>query len=908
MQVQGSTAPAALLRGTEAEAVANHLLDPMLRGAIVLAPEGMGKSALAEEVLRRLEGIVTPYRIHSSPVMARIPYGALTPFMERAMAEDLNSPLVVLRNIRKWFRARAEAGHPQALLVVDDAHHLDESSSHVLVQLVMSGELRLLVLSRSRSANIQELLSLARDGLLSRLDLEPLSRDAVHRQCVQELGGPVLRASTAVLARVSGGNPLYVKALVAGARRRGELLQSNDAWYLRSMPGVLEPTVQDLAKRLLASRPEKERAVLEVVALAGVLPRQALVSSADQGSVQTLVDDGFLVPAAGTPDQLSMAQPLHADAIRSLVPPMRSMEIRRQLTEQAPALEQLQNPRHAAWALDCGGTPADEGLLQAAKAANADGDAELALRLALAVQSGPLAVRARVEAASAQLALGNLSEARAGLEEAVAAAPDVQTLDEAVLATAQLAACSDEAGVRLRTLAWDWLARDAELGTADPDGRRAAWLAAGTSVLALWAELCDGNLLVHGGSAAALTKLLDADAANPRSSAARLELRALGYALVCERHTAAGAVSEALHAAGQAQNELQGEPRAQSRVRGSVWLRRAFALLHGGHFEKLSELLSTELGAPAPHLLAYGGSIGVLEGALEIHQGRFREGLRRLRPAVEALRARDPEQLLPYALAIAGYTAAVVDDTSPAARYASELRGLGYSGPRALELTARAFAAAAQVPQRSEEPPPPQVRALAEEARALGQLAAEKDILELALAVGDLKQAKRLVDLTDGFEGGEAAALHVYAAAVAADNPERMVAAADEAVRRRKYLVAVECIGHAIRYYGAHNNLRRQRALIQQLRRRREELAGVTVSYLSPSVHQVRLTKREHEIVELLLEGAGTKDIAAKFTLSQRTVEGHVYRIYVKLGISKRTELEAVYRALEAEPKVQAGH
>ena len=174
------------------------------------------------------------------------------------------------------------------------------------------------------------------------------------------------------------------------------------------------------------------------------------------------------------------------------------------------------------------------------------------------------------------------------------------------------------------------------------------------------------------------------------------------------------------------------------------------------------------------------------------------------------------------------------------------------------------------------------------------------------MAVGDLKQARRLVDLTDSFEGGEASALHAYAAAVAADNPERMVAAADEAVRRRKFLVAVECIGHAIRYYGAHNNLRRQRALIQQLRRRRDELAGVTVSYLSPSVHQVRLTKREHEIVKLLLDGASTKDIATSFTLSQRTVEGHVYRIYVKLGISRRTELEAVYRALEAEPRVPA--
>nr|WP_257795133.1 MULTISPECIES: helix-turn-helix transcriptional regulator [unclassified Arthrobacter] len=130
-----------------------------------------------------------------------------------------------------------------------------------------------------------------------------------------------------------------------------------------------------------------------------------------------------------------------------------------------------------------------------------------------------------------------------------------------------------------------------------------------------------------------------------------------------------------------------------------------------------------------------------------------------------------------------------------------------------------------------------------------------------------------------------------------------MVAAAEDAIGAQKYLVAVESIGHAIRFYGNHGNLRRQRALIQQLRRRREELAGVTVSYLSPSLHLVRLTRREHEIVALLLSGATTKDIAGHFTLSQRTVEGHVYRIYVKLGISRRADLESAYRALEPGPR-----
>ena len=391
------------LRAAEAEDIANQLLDPVLRGVVVLAPEGLGKSALAEEVLLRLDGIVTVYRIHGSPVLSRIPYGVLTPFLEPALAEDLESPLVVLRNIRRYFRGRAEAGHPQSLLMIDDAHHLDEASSHLLVQLAMSGELRLLVLTRSRGVHMQELLSLARDGLMSRVDLQPLSLEAVHQLCVQQLGGPVLTASSAILAQVSGGNPLYVKALITGARRRGELLQRNESWYLRSLPAGLEPTAQDLAKRLLAGRSPLERTVLETVALAGALPRSALAALTDQEAVQALVDDGYLEPAAEFPEQLGMAQALHSDAIRSLVPPMRSAEIRQNLLGEGGAADRIaQTPRHLAWALDCGEVPPDATLVQGARAANAVGDSELALRLALAVRPGTLWARARVEAAAAQ--------------------------------------------------------------------------------------------------------------------------------------------------------------------------------------------------------------------------------------------------------------------------------------------------------------------------------------------------------------------------------------------------------------------------------------------------------------------------------------------------------------------------
>ncbi|MBD8043094.1 hypothetical protein H9638_04630 [Arthrobacter sp. Sa2BUA2] len=910
MKAVQDTQASSFQRTAEAEDIANRLLDPALRGAVVLGPDGMGKTAVAAEVLARLDGIVEPYRIHGSPVLSRIPYAVLTPFMDSGDARDLESPLVVLRNIRRYFRARAEAGHPQALLVVDDAHHLDEASSHVLVQLAMSGELRLFVLSRSRGVQIQELLSLARDGLMSRVDLAPLQPDAVHKLCTHLLGGPILSASSSILAQISGGNPLYVKALIAAAKRNGELVQRNQAWFLRAFPSVLEPTVQDLAKKLLAGRTPAERSILEAVALAGCLPRSALAALGSHEAVQSLLDDGFLDAAPDVPDLIGYAQPLHADAVRSLVPPMRSMAIRSQVRGHAPGTGRSASLAHLSWALDCGEQISGSDLLEGARRANAAGDSELAHRLATAIQDNSLSIPARVQSAVAHLALGDVSQAKGELDDAIAAAPDTATLDSAVLASAQLVAVCARPGTEMQALAAAWTIRDRELaGPVEGETGRAAWLGAGTAVLALWGRILDGNLLQAGPPASGAVKLLDPEAGRTAYSATPVfhEAKALGFALAAEVRTAAGTIGEAVRAAHEARNEVLQDPQASSIVRGQIFVRRAWALLHGGRFEKLRQLLVAERTANPHYLLAYGGTIGLFEGALEIHHGRFREGLLRLRPAVEALRSRDPERLLPYALGIAGYAASVTGDTSPAAKYAGEVGVIGYTGPKGSWLSAQAFAAAALAPQGTELPLPPQIRELAAEAREQGQLAAEKDILELALAVGDLKQARRLVDLTDSFEGAEALALNAYAAAVAADNPERMVAAADEAVRCRKYLVAVECIGHAIRYYGAHNNLRRQRALIQQLRRRREELAGVTVSYLSPSVHQVRLTRREHEIVHLLLEGASTKDIATRFTLSQRTVEGHVYRIYVKLGISRRTELETVYRALEAEPEVHVG-
>jgi DNA-binding CsgD family transcriptional regulator len=57
------------------------------------------------------------------------------------------------------------------------------------------------------------------------------------------------------------------------------------------------------------------------------------------------------------------------------------------------------------------------------------------------------------------------------------------------------------------------------------------------------------------------------------------------------------------------------------------------------------------------------------------------------------------------------------------------------------------------------------------------------------------------------------------------------------------------------------------------------------------------LTVREEEIANYIRLGMSNREIARKLTVSQRTIEGHVYRIFAKLGVSNRNELRIGYQA-----------
>ena len=53
---------------------------------------------------------------------------------------------------------------------------------------------------------------------------------------------------------------------------------------------------------------------------------------------------------------------------------------------------------------------------------------------------------------------------------------------------------------------------------------------------------------------------------------------------------------------------------------------------------------------------------------------------------------------------------------------------------------------------------------------------------------------------------------------------------------------------------------------------------------------QPRLARRELDVARLIAKGLTNKAIAAELVLSRRTVDGHVERLFAKLGVTTRAQ------------------
>jgi ATP/maltotriose-dependent transcriptional regulator MalT len=178
----------------------------------------------------------------------------------------------------------------------------------------------------------------------------------------------------------------------------------------------------------------------------------------------------------------------------------------------------------------------------------------------------------------------------------------------------------------------------------------------------------------------------------------------------------------------------------------------------------------------------------------------------------------------------------------------------------------------------------------AEIARQSGMYAVEMRALHTAVRFDHRSQTQRLTGLATTLNTPLAYAIAEHARGLADHNGDLLDAAADRFADMGAIALAADAAAHAAREHARTGH--RGKELESSSR---AHWVATQYEIRTPAVHSVDqplpITDREREIVMLAAAGLSNRQIAEKLSVSVRTVEGHIYRIFAKLGIGDRDQL-----------------
>ncbi|KUM40375.1 LuxR family transcriptional regulator [Arthrobacter sp. EpRS71] len=883
------------LVGRDAELdLAMEILRQEGAGAVLLvADPGIGKTALAAEIAARLAGEMVVMRIHGSPALSAVPYGVLAPYLLDLPVEQATSPVAILREFWSQFERRRGGDGARLLLIVDDAHDLDEGSTQILAELVTAGWARLVATSRPRPGLPAALLQLWYDGLAERLELHPLDKENVTELAEKTLGGAVMTSAAGILHTMSEGNPLLLHCLLEDSKTDGNLVRRNGVWLLtRALSGSGESLAEVVRNRVLRTS-EAEREAMYVIALSEPVPAPVVDMQVGRDTVRALMDNRLVISSNGPGGPLKMWHPLYSEALRQIVSPARSLQIRQRMVQQLPAepftAEGLL--RTVSWALDCGDAVDDEQLLEAAFLAAKTHQHPLAIAAADKVRSDALLPRARAVMALVNYVDGDyrgavqLLEAGSGFLDADASVP----LGASLLWAAARAAAGDSPA---DIVADAWTAAKALMGERELADPAPLTIEGNVRALEVAALAKDGH---YEELRESLDRFTDEFAKDGCDLAAhRMFLRAMQ----CELLTVEGQAVEAMDAGREALLLLDEHHQEHLYLSDFVLLRYTLAALESGDWEAAGTGLDRYAAASASGLIYFGGDIEALKGLSLLRQGRLEKAVELLTPAVEALQLSDPLQLRSLGTALAFYAAAKSGNTQLARRLESE-QGATAAGGAYVEALAELFRLAGeellttgQGLQKLRDLP---------EIPESGHLHRQPGILlqnlVLRAELGDVQAMESLRETASSMAGSWATGWASLAAAQLSGEGQGLVNAGNLLAATGMPGPAAVAFDKAALTFDAEGKRpeARQAAVLRDVS---EAGLGDALAHdpHAEADRSVPLTRREQDIVALAVSGLTDRQIAEKLMVSVRTVEGHLYRSYAKLGIRRREDLGAAVR------------
>ncbi|HKV20440.1 MAG TPA: LuxR C-terminal-related transcriptional regulator, partial [Mycobacterium sp.] len=759
--------------------------------------------------------------------------------------------------------------HGAPLLVfVDDAHLLDDLSALILHQLVLQNVARVVVTIRTGESVPDAVTTLWKDGHLQRLELQPLS----HRESCQllqaVLGGPVASDCTDRMYKLSGGNVLFLRHLLEYERDSGRLLSEDGEWRWAGGPSV-SPSLVELVERQIGAVPDDVGEVVDLTAIAEPIDRVHLAMLADPRAIEAAEQRGLIL--IGSDDDVYVGHPLYGEIRLAQCGSLRLERLRGRVAAAMAQHDSADPLRLGLLWLDSDLPPDAAILLRAAHISGSRLDLELAERLARA------AVDARPDPTT-KLALAYILITRVRGHEA----EDI--LDS--LTGEELAVPGLVDGVILRAANQLFL-----LG--NPDEARAVL----DDVIGLADEERNHGLLTFR----AVVEVMAAEPARVLDTMATVDYdkmddfcRVIGYAAETIALGDLGRTRECALKASAGYRVLAESPLEAFHGTGLAEF-DAFALLAAGNVTEAVTAAERENHRCAD-MPGMSQSLAVAAmGMTALARGDLASALRHLR-AAESAAGVDDETFVPFdrfrillteALARSGQTAAAaasLDRTRQRRHPAQKYVESGY-------LLAESWVEAAQgrgIEARET------VRRAIEFAKSHGQLSREVLCLQTAVQFGEQGVADRAADLASIVEGRRAPLVARYARALTDDDAVALEAVSRDFETMGDALAAADAAAQAA---SAHRRAGRRSAALTATARA-QSIAKACGGAVSPALAaldaRLPLTRREHEIAQLLSQGMSNRAIAEAMSLSIRTVQGHIYQASTKVGVSSRAQLSAL--------------
>lgn len=845
------------------------------RGVVLVGEAGVGKSRLARGVLAAASagGWVT-WWFDAGSSASSVPFAPFASLLDDLADRD---PVERLLHARR----RLLGSGDRVVLVVDDAHLLDDVSVAFVRGLLADSDVRVVLTVRTGTTTVP-----LWTGALRRQEVVRLSRPEVEELVRAGVGADVDPTVLRWAWTITEGNALFVRELISDALERGVLVERAGRFVLEGDAAHPGARVQEVIAARIGALDDDERAAVELVALSEPVGLGLVESLVSPEALRSIERRGLLrAERRDRRTEVRLAHPLHAEVSRSLLGPSTAAAHHRRLLDAVGARGARRaddRVQVALWRLEIGDVDSQlfvdvaTTLSRASEALHGarpprrtpvggSDSRDLAIRLARAALVGTGSVDAAAMLAWMLYRLGRSDEA-----EAVTASMDQLVHDDREL----VAVARTQAAIEV-------------LFTNDPSSalRRleAAEAAVADVVLKLEARAARATLLVVIGrtpDAYELSASVFGDARADHES----RLRAMATAAVALGYM--GRTTESLALLDEAQALVT--DRSDVRAVGLLTMSRILVLFAEGRFVEMEQLCSFSLSISEQMDSDEGVAVFSAIGAVAATgSGRLLTALRladvALRRTVEvdsfgirALAWAARTKALGYLARAEEAAAALADlELEPCQRqYSAEVLRA-----RAWSQVAGGRATAAR--RTLEEA----VERAADMGHAASQLMGLHDLVRLGTP-GLLPRVERLVPLVDGPYAqlvlGQVAGLAAADAAVL-----------EEAARGHdalgSHLLAAECWGQAA---GVHRRAGRRGDANDAAGSCKASLAHCEGPPRTPALAEAEplgaLTRREREIVGLASEGLSDKEIAAHLVVSARTVQAHLHNAYAKLGVEGR--------------------